>query len=255
MTEQLIDLTVVVPARNEERLLPATLAALGDAGSSQSFSMEMIVVDNASSDGTAKVARAGGARVVFEPMAQIARARNAGAAGGTGKWFLFVDADTLVSKETLHQAVEALRSGTVCVGGAAIEGDGEWRGFAKFLVWFWGRVSRWMKLPAGSFFFCTREGFEAVGGFEEGVYAGEEVWFARRLKKWGKARGQGFHQIEDPPVVTSVRKGEMVSSFGLALQFVLLVTCPWIARIRAFCWVWDRSPEVLTKNQEEAFER
>ena len=50
--------------------------------------------DNNSKDRTAEIARAAGARVVFEPVNQIARARNAGAAAATGIWLVFVDADS-----------------------------------------------------------------------------------------------------------------------------------------------------------------
>ena len=68
-------LSVVVPAYNEERLLPATLANLRNLLPAAS---ELIVCDNNSTDGTAQIARAFGAVVVFEPVNQIARARNTG---------------------------------------------------------------------------------------------------------------------------------------------------------------------------------
>ena len=76
--------SIVVPAFNEERLLPGSLAsiqaasvAFGDAG----WQTELIVCDNNSTDRTAEIAAAAGARVVFEPINQIGRARNAGALG------------------------------------------------------------------------------------------------------------------------------------------------------------------------------
>lgn len=47
-------------------------------------------------------------------------------------------------------------------------------------------------MTAGSFFFCLREGFRATGGFSEKVYAGEEIWFSRELKRWGIHRGFRF---------------------------------------------------------------
>ncbi|MEK6246435.1 MAG: glycosyltransferase family A protein, partial [Pseudomonadota bacterium] len=55
---------------------------------------ELIVCDNNSTDDTAGIARAAGARVVFEPHNQISRARNRGAAGAAGEWLVFVDADS-----------------------------------------------------------------------------------------------------------------------------------------------------------------
>ena len=89
-----LKLSIVVPAFNEERLLPGTLDSINAAA--QAFDAaggwELIVCDNNSTDRTAEIARAAGARVVFEPHNQISRARNTGAAAATGEWLLFVDA-------------------------------------------------------------------------------------------------------------------------------------------------------------------
>ena len=106
----------------------------------------------------------------------------------------------------LAGAAAALAGGEVCGGGALVQGETPFTGFAAFLVSFWTWLSRTRQLAAGAFVFCTREAFEASGGFDESVYAGEEVWFAIRLKQWGKPRGQRFLLIEDPPVRTSSRK-------------------------------------------------
>ena len=70
--------SVVLPAFNEEKLLPAALAAVRVAASaftSRGWEWECVVCDNNSTDGTAAVARAAGATVVFEPVNQIGRAR------------------------------------------------------------------------------------------------------------------------------------------------------------------------------------
>ena len=90
-------LSVVVPAFNEERLLAETLrhiAAGMEVFRARGWSAELIVCDNNSTDRTAAIARAAGATVVFEPVNQIARARNRGAARAGGDWLLFVDADS-----------------------------------------------------------------------------------------------------------------------------------------------------------------
>ena len=85
-------LSVIVPAYNEakwiQRCLSSVFAAL-QANAHPGLSSEVIVVDNNSTDGTGELARTAGARVVFEPINQIARARNAGAASAsaTGSCF------------------------------------------------------------------------------------------------------------------------------------------------------------------------
>jgi glycosyltransferase involved in cell wall biosynthesis len=89
-----LKLSVVVPAFNEEKLLAATLRHIraGLHGFDQNgWATELVVCDNNSTDRTARVARSAGARVVFEPVNQISRARNAGAAAAVGDWLLFVD--------------------------------------------------------------------------------------------------------------------------------------------------------------------
>ena len=61
-----------------------------DAFGAAGYEWELMVCDNNSSDTTAAIARASGARVVFEPVNQIGRARNTGAAAATGEWLVFV---------------------------------------------------------------------------------------------------------------------------------------------------------------------
>jgi glycosyltransferase involved in cell wall biosynthesis len=114
-------LPVIVPAFNEERLLSGTLEHVG-AGirvfEAQGWSTELIVCDNNSSDRTADIARAAGARVVFEPVNQIARARNTGARAACGDWLLFVDADSSPSPELFRAVLEEIEGGR-CVGGGS----------------------------------------------------------------------------------------------------------------------------------------
>ncbi|NQZ69946.1 MAG: glycosyltransferase, partial [Lentisphaeria bacterium] len=91
-----IDYSVIIPAYNEEKLLPDTLASLKEKMSDVTdYSGEIIVVDNNSTDATAEVAKAAGAIVVFEEHRQIARARNAGGQIAKGRYLIFLDADTL----------------------------------------------------------------------------------------------------------------------------------------------------------------
>jgi glycosyltransferase involved in cell wall biosynthesis len=80
--------TVIIPALNEEESIGQVLVAI-PAGVTE----EIIVVDGGSSDGTAAIAQAGGARVVHEPRGGYGRACAAGAAAARGDILLFLDAD------------------------------------------------------------------------------------------------------------------------------------------------------------------
>jgi glycosyltransferase involved in cell wall biosynthesis len=112
-----VKVSVVVPAFNEERLLEGSLAAIRDAMAVFPQS-ELIVCDNNSTDRTAEIARAAGATVVFEPVNQIARARNRGAAGASGDWLVFVDADSYPDAALFKAALKEMRGGK-CIGGGA----------------------------------------------------------------------------------------------------------------------------------------
>ena len=90
-------ISIIVPAFKEERLLGESLANINSAAqvfTRRGWDLEIIVCDNNSTDRTAEIARSAGATVVFEPINQIARARNCGAAAATGDWLVFVDADS-----------------------------------------------------------------------------------------------------------------------------------------------------------------
>ncbi|HOG47497.1 MAG TPA: glycosyltransferase family 2 protein [Anaerolineae bacterium] len=93
-------LSVLIPALNEERYLPACLQALRE----QTLPLdryEIIVADNNSSDATSEVARAWGARVVREPVKSVARARQRAGDAAQGSILASTDADTLVPPDWL----------------------------------------------------------------------------------------------------------------------------------------------------------
>lgn len=234
--------SVVVPAFDEEVLLPGTLAALREAMAAVPHPGEVVVCDNNSKDRTPEVARAAGARVVHEPENQIARARNAGARSARGEWLVFVDADTRVPPALLRQALALLEEGRACGGGARIRFEGDTGRIGRSITAAWDRISRTFRLAAGSFVFVRRDAFDAVGGFPETVYAGEEVWLSLALKRWGRRRGLPFVLADAAPALTSGRKLEWFSPWTLAGTLLLMTLCPPLARSRAFCRVWYARP-------------
>lgn len=239
------DYAIIIPAYNEEAYLPATLAAARVAMNQVSADFgpgELIVVDNNSRDRTAAVAREHGAdRVVFEPHNQIARARNAGAENTEAHWLVFVDADTTLHGETLAKALAALATGMVAAGGARVAMDREVTPMVGWIVRMWDRVSTTFAYAAGSFFFTRRDAFEAGGGFDETVYAGEEVWLARRIKAWAKKRGLAFLVLSES-VTTSARKDEWFSTKEFLTQLAVIFLIPWATRRRRLCAMWYKRP-------------
>lgn len=192
-------ISFVVPAYNEADYLPATLVAITEAAGALGRPYEIVVADDASTDDTAAIAEALGARVVSCENRQIAGTRNAGARAARGDFLIFVDADTIVNDAVVRAAVDALDEG-VAGGGAMVDWEGpvalQWRLFLRLLM----RTSRMVRWAAGSFLFCSRDAFEAAGGFDETLYAAEEIWMSRALKR------QGRFVVLRESVVTSARK-------------------------------------------------
>lgn len=119
-------ISVIVPAFNEEQGIAASLRSIRQAMTAFDdvrWSSELIVCDNNSTDGTAALARAEGARVVFEPINQISRARNTGAARATADWLMFVDADSHPSRELFVDVVGAIQEGRCIAGGSTVRFD------------------------------------------------------------------------------------------------------------------------------------
>jgi glycosyltransferase involved in cell wall biosynthesis len=198
-------LSFIVPAYNEARLLADTLRSIGRAAVALGLPFEVIVVDDASTDGTAEVARAHGARVLPVAFRQIAATRNAGARAANCAWLVFVDADTTIGEAVLRDAVAALADGAVG-GGCRIEFDGQVPSYGRVLIGLLRPVYRALGLAAGCFLFCTRQAFEAVGGFDEQLFAAEEAILSRAL------RGQGRFVLLRSGVLTSARKLRVFSS-------------------------------------------
>jgi GT2 family glycosyltransferase len=199
----------VVPAHNEAELLGRTLAALSPAARAVGEPWEVIVVNDASTDRTAEIAAAHGTRVVTVNHRKIAAARNAGARAATGDVLFFVDADTVVTVQSVRAAFRALHRGAVG-GGCIARFDGPVPLYAAFLE----RAVLPVLLPLlrmapGCFLFCTRAAYTAAGGFDEGLFWSEEVAFGNRLKRLGR------FVILRERVATSGRKLRSHSALGL----------------------------------------
>jgi len=233
--------SVVIPAFNEEKLLPECLRAVREAMAAfvaRGWRSEVIVCDNNSTDRTAAVAEAGGARVVAEPVNQISRARNTGARAAQGDWLIFVDADSFPTRGLFEEVARAMEGGRCLAGGAVVQLDAPvfWAAAAN-RCWNW--VSRLFRYAAGSFLFCQTAPFRETGGFSEALFVSEELELSRRLKKMARRRGQTMVIIKNQAIVTSARK---IRLYSLAdhLRFLgtLLRHGRAAARRREACPIW-----------------
>lgn len=245
-------LSVLIPAYNEEghigRAVASVKASLAAAAVSD---YEIVVCDNNSSDATGKLAGEAGARVVFEPHNQIARARNAAARAAKGGWFIFMDADSELSSALIEATLLRIRNQGTGAGGALVDFD------RKGLPWhvegglrFWNAISRTIGWAAGSYLFCRREGWEETGGFDEDWYAAEEIVFSRSLKRWCRKRALRFEIITESRLRTSARKIDSYSFWRL-LGLLGGLARPGALKSRTRCRYWyqrNSGPESLPQD-------
>ena len=238
-----VDYSIIVPAYNESKWLPETLKMIHQAMATIPLQGEIIVTDNNSTDNTAELAQQLGAKVVFEPVNQISRARNAGAQAAAGKYFIFVDADTHISPDILKIALDNIQSDHCCGGGSVVAFDHDITpAQAKALaVWTW--ISTRLKLGAGCFLYCTKEDFESTGGFSEAVYASEEIWFSRNIKRLKSNKGKKFLIITEHPVISSGRKFEWFGVWQQLLLLIMLTLFPYAVFYKRFCSFWYKRPK------------
>ncbi len=164
-----IDLSVVVPAFNEELRLPAMLADLGEFLAGWSGTAEVVVVDDGSTDRTAEVARTTGSSlpglqvVSYQPNRGKGCAVRTGLLLATGSVRLFLDADGATPAAEIPKLLDALRSGCdVAIGSIGLpEADvvvAQRR--LRVLAGTVGNAAiRWMLLPG---IYDTQRGCKAV---------------------------------------------------------------------------------------------
>ena len=169
-----VQIAVIIPARDAERVLPATLAALEGQGAH-----EVVVVDNASRDATAAVALAAGARVVREPRPSRPRARNAGAAAASADAFAFLDADCVPDPGWLEALARCLEQAQIAGGRMAVEAPARPSRVERFDAAWRMRQEETIAEQGWSGsgnLGIRREVFDALGGFDERfTHAAEDV--------------------------------------------------------------------------------
>lgn len=201
-------ISIIVPAFNEEQFLGKTLAqikAAAGALANTGWETELIVCDNNSTDRTAEIARTAGAKVVFELVNQIARARNSGAAAATGDWLVFVDADSHPSAGLFTDMAKEIQSGTCFAGGSTIC----WDQNDFITAWMMPILNvgfRWRRFLHGPFMFVESATFRQLGGFSLETFSAEDWELGWRLQMLAKKAGKRFVILHRHPILTSARR-------------------------------------------------
>jgi len=240
-------ISVIIPAFNEEKHIGTTLERIRlafEGNDVREDSWEIIVCDNNSMDRTAEIASEMGAKIVFEPVNQISKARNRGAETAQGDWLVFIDADSIPTVELVSEVIALINTDAYIGCGTTVTVEGGTL-FNKLRMERLNPLFRLFNLCGGAFLLCQAEAFHTVRGFSIELYAYEEIDFVLRLKRYGRKMGKRFTVLHRHPVVTSGRKGEyrllslgvlIASNFAAIVLFFLHYVLP----TRVNIWLGSR---------------
>src|SRR5580658_4011844 len=148
-------ISFIVPAHNEQGGIVRTLQAIHDAARVVGQPYEIIVVDDASTDATAEIARQHNATVLPVNKRQIAATRNAGARAAHGDRLFFVDADTTINAGSVTEALRYVDKGAVGGGGPVLF-DGKVPLPIQLFAYSAIVIAKLAGFTGGAFMFCTR---------------------------------------------------------------------------------------------------
>lgn len=242
--EKPVKVSVIIPARNEEKFLAQCLNSLAQMKYPRE-ALEVILVDNGSQDRTIEIAQQHAAalplRILQKPGVHISELRNLGAAEATGEVFAFLDADCTVSEDWLFGVANALRTETTGVVGAEMlmPVDASW----VSRIWFWkGREKRGEVGYVGTANLSVRRDvFLLVGGYDGSLETNEDCEFCFRV------HAAGFQILAIPQIaVVHLRVPVKLSDFyrkqrwhGTHTFRVFLRNFPSLANLRAVIFaIW-----------------
>jgi peptidoglycan-N-acetylglucosamine deacetylase len=186
-------ISIVIPALNEELFLPKCIASIKSQNWRGEY--ELIVVDNGSTDGTAKVAKEYGARVVCCPQRGVAYARQAGAEAARGEIIVQADADTLYPPDWLTKIDNDFSRDPKVIGLAGryvYINPARWASFETFYRKFLNKagiiVFGFPAAVSGANFAFKKATFVNSTGYDPKSLYPDQWGIARTISKYGKIR-------------------------------------------------------------------
>lgn len=219
--------SVIIPAYNEEKLLPRLLTALAQQ-TYQDF--EVILVDANSTDSTVSEAKKFTNKFPLSILQidekNVSASRNLGASNAHGKYLFFIDADNYVRSAFLKDAVGILERNFQMIV-TSITPDSKNLFYklayktANFLVWLAWKVN--ITFSTGGNLVVEKDVFEKLHGFDKSIFVGEDHDIV------GRARKKGFRMTfaNNPKVVFSVRRlekegGAMLLKYFFSTLYIVL---------------------------------
>ena len=201
-----IDISIIIPARNEATYLPKLLQSISITQANFEGSIEIIVSNNDSSDQTVTIAKDHNCKLAYTSIRAISAVRNAGAKLATGDILLFIDADSEIHPDTLHKIWQTFQSKPCIAASCGFIYDRISLGI-RFGLFLFDSLARFFHMAGGGGgLICRKVDFEAIGGFREDIIKAEDVMLIRDLIKRGKKDKRSFFLIPDCKTITSSRK-------------------------------------------------
>lgn len=224
--------SVIIPAYNEEQFLPRLLESIEAARANYSGGrdqVEVIVADNDSTDRTAEVSSAHGARVVRVTKRRIAAARNGGARAAKGEVLCFIDADSAVHPQTFDAIDTAMKTGRYVAGATGVVMERKSLGLMVTYCLIMPMV--WITRMDTGVVFCHRTDFEKIGGYDESRLYAEDMMLLLALRRLGRTRGQRLTRLPKVKALGCTRKfdqfGEWHYFWMVSIAFQSLFTGDW----------------------------
>jgi len=204
-------ISIIIPTFNEEKNLPACLDSLLKIDYPDE-SIEIIVVDNGSTDRTREIADQFRVKLFRDDSKNVSGLRNLGVAKSTGAIIAFIDADCVASEDWLNNAAVYFNDSKIAAWGAPPEvpANGTWVQKTWHVVRSKGKNLAEVDWLESMNLFVRKKQFLEIGGFNESLITCEDVDLSYRIKKLGKIisdnRIQVFHYGEAATVRQFISK-------------------------------------------------
>ncbi|MFJ7839076.1 glycosyltransferase [Lysinibacillus sphaericus] len=198
-------ISIIIPAHNEEKYIGKCLESISKASKLLQNQVEIIVVLNRCTDKTEEIAKSYNCITVNNDDKNLSKIRNTGVERARGEIIVTIDADTQMNEHMLAKVVQNLSSGKYIGGGVTGKFERMSLGiFVSTMLLIGPLLFKYGAISVG-IFWCYKEDFKSINGFNEAMLMAEDADFAKRLKVWGKKKGKKYGTIQNG-MITSSRK-------------------------------------------------
>lgn len=210
------ELSIIIPALNEENYLPLLLQSIAE----QNFhgKLQVIVVDGQSEDNTVRVAKRFQNKIPDLEIITVKRGigyqRNKGAEKAKYEYLLFLDADMLLPKALLNALSKKVKDANSIATVALLPTGKNILDYVVILMMYpaFLFVMYFQEISTpGGFTLTTKEIHQKINGFPEGLIMGEDIEYGRRAI----AAGATFHMFLSLHAFHSPRRARELGRFGL----------------------------------------